>query len=93
MSKVNTLRDLANVGKVLEAHLVAIGITTPEALYEAGYEKVFLKIKEQRDPGICIQMLYGIEGAIEGIPYTQLSTIRKAELKAFYYLQSKHNCV
>ena len=36
------------------------------------------------DPGVCLHMLYGLEGAVQGIPKKNLSPERKAELKAFF---------
>ena len=44
----------------------------------------FMRIRTQRDPGACLHMLYGIEGAIQGIPKTQISAARKQELRTFF---------
>ncbi|MGM0212822.1 TfoX/Sxy family protein [Enterococcus sp. AZ109] len=82
---MNQLTALPNVGEVLAEHLVAIGIDSPEVLRESGTENVFLKIRMQRDAGACLNMLYGIEGAVQGIPKRQLSLERKQQLKQFYY--------
>jgi DNA transformation protein len=79
------LTDLPNVGKVLVSNLNEIGIHTPEALCKEGSMNVFIKIREQVDSGACLSMLYGIQGAIEGIPYTRLSDMTKLELRAFYH--------
>ena len=35
------------------------------------------------DPGVCLHMLYGLEGAVQGIPKKELDPARKQELKAF----------
>lgn len=78
------LTDLPNVGKVLAANLAAVGITTPAELQEVGAKDAFLRIRAQVDPGACLHMLYGIEGAVEGIPDSRLSEETKAELKAFF---------
>jgi len=80
---VGSLADLPNVGKVLESNLRQVGITTPDELRRVGTEEAFARIRAQVDPGACIRMLYGIEGAVEGIPDTQLSTETKAQLKQF----------
>ncbi|MGV8083578.1 MAG: TfoX/Sxy family protein [Coriobacteriia bacterium] len=79
------LTDLPNVGKVLAANLAAVGITTPAELQEVGAKDAFLRIRAQVDPGACLHMLYGIAGAIEGIPDNRLSEETKAELKAFFW--------
>jgi len=60
------LTDLPNVGRVLEQNLLAAGITTPEQLREVGVKEAFIRIKMQ-DPTACVQMLYGLAGAVEGI--------------------------
>lgn len=78
------LVTLPNVGKVLAEHLVAIGIDSPEALRQNGTEEAFLKIRMQRDAGACLNMLYGIEGAVQGIPKRDLSPERKQQLKQFH---------
>ncbi len=78
------LSDLPNVGKVLEENLLAIGIKTPEQLQQIGAEEAFLRIRLQRDPGACLHMLYGIQGAILGIPDKFLPAQAKQELKKFY---------
>ncbi len=77
------LKSLLNVGKVLEQELRLIGITTPEELAAVGSQEAFLRIR-QHDPGACLSMLCGIEGAIEGVRWHQLPADKKAELKAFY---------
>jgi len=59
------------VDKVLEQNLLAAGITTPEQLREVGVREAFIRIK-MRDPTACVQMLYGLAGAVEGIRDTLL---------------------
>ncbi len=78
------LSKLPNVGRVLEENLMAVGIETPEQLAEVGAKEAFLRIRLQRDPGACLHMLYGIQGAIEGIPDKLLSADTKQDLKAFF---------
>lgn len=78
------LTDLPNVGAVLARNLNAVGISTPEQLREVGCEEAFLRIRTTVDPGACIHMLYGIEGAIQGIPDRSLSEETKERLKRFH---------
>jgi DNA transformation protein len=80
---MNTLTDLPNVGKVLESNLKEAGICTPEKLREIGAKEAFLRIR-MIDPTACIHMLYGIEGAVEGIRDNFLSDSTKKELREFY---------
>ncbi|MDF9823662.1 DNA transformation protein [Breznakia sp. PF5-3] len=86
---MNDLLALPNVGKVLAQNLLAAGITTPEQLYTEGSMNAFLKIRENADPDACIRVLYGLQGAIEGIKDTNLSYLTKNELKHFFYSLNK----
>lgn len=78
------LYSLPNVGKVLESNLNAIGVYTSKQLIEMGSKEAFLRIRMEVDDGACMHMLYGIEGAIENIRYTELSENTKKDLKKFY---------
>ena len=81
---MSQLAKLPNIGKVLEENLLAVGIETPEHLREIGAEEAFRRIRRQCDPGACLHMLYGIEGAIEGIPDKFLTDEERQKLKAFF---------
>ena len=81
---MSTLSDLPNVGKVLEDNLRKINIETPEQLLQIGAEEAFFRIRMVVDPGACLHMLYGIQGAIEGIPDKFLSDQTKERLRLFY---------
>lgn len=78
------LQDLPNIGKVLAKNLNAVDIHTPEQLRDLGCKDAFLRIRTTVDPGACLHMLYGIQGAIEGIPDSRLSDATKTDLKGFY---------
>ena len=77
------LTKLPNVGKVLEKNLNEIGIFTEEQLREMGSKKAFIRIR-MIDPGACLHMLYGLQGAIDGIKDSLLPESTKRELKEFY---------
>lgn len=81
---MSELSKLPNVGKVLEKNLLAVGIETLEQLREIGAEEAFLRIRLRCDPGACLHMLYGIQGAILGIPDKLLSADIKQDLKAYF---------
>lgn len=78
------LSDLPNVGKVLEDNLLRVGIRTPEQLRDIGAEDAFTSIRAYVDHGACLHMLYGLQGAVEGIPDKFLSPDTKQKLKTFY---------
>lgn len=81
---MSALSSLPNVGKVLEQNLIGVGIETPERLREVGAKEALLRIRASVDPGACLHMLYGLEGAIRGIPDKLLPDETKADLKAFH---------
>jgi len=77
------LTKLPNVGKVLEKNLNEIGIYTEKQLRETGSKEAFARIK-MIDPGACLHMLYGLQGAIDGVKASLLPESTKCDLKAFY---------
>ena len=77
------LAILPNVGKVLEKNLNEIGIYTVKQLRDIGNKEAFIRIK-MIDPGACLHMLYGLQGAIDGIKDSLLPESTKYDLKVFY---------
>jgi DNA transformation protein len=77
------LIKLPNIGKEVERQLNEVGITTFEQLAEMGCKQAWLRIKSI-DDSACLNRLYGLEGAIQGIRWHNLSEDVKGELKAFY---------
>ena len=77
------LARLPNVGKVLERNLNQIGIYTEAQLKEIGSKEAFLRIR-LIDPGACLHMLYGLQGAIDGIKDAFLTEAARRDLKAFF---------
>nr|WP_302597521.1 TfoX/Sxy family protein [uncultured Cellulosilyticum sp.] len=77
------LAKLPNIGSTVEEQLNKVGIYSYEALKEVGSKAAWLKIKEI-DESACINRLYALEGAIEGIRKTALAEEKKQELKDFY---------
>ena len=78
------LSHLPNVGKVLESNLLQAGIETAEELRAIGAEEAFIRIRAYADKGACLHMLYGIQGAIEGVPDNLLADSTKQRLKQFF---------
>ncbi len=77
------LSDLPNISKVTEGKLIEAGIESIEQLKEIGSRNAFIRIRVN-DPTACLHMLYGLEGAVEGIRDKFLSPETKEELKTFY---------
>jgi len=85
------LSDLSvqpNIGKDTEAKLIQAGINSYAELQAVGTEQAFLRL-QALDPGACIQLLYGLEGAIQGVPVPKLSADRKQELREFHSMVKK----
>lgn len=80
---METLSDLPNIGKKVEEQLLAVGITSEEELKALGAKEAWLRI-QSIDESACIHRLMALEGAIQGVKKSLLSTEVKAELKEFY---------
>ena len=83
------LIDLPNIGKTLAEKLNLVGIKNKQELEEVGSENAIIKIATIENSGACINMLYALEGAIQGIRWHELDNDRKQELKEFYRMMSK----
>lgn len=77
------LSKLPNIGPMVEAQLCEVGVDTAEKLLETGAKAAWMKIRDI-DHSACINRLYGLEGAVRGIPKKLLPDEVKAELKEFY---------
>lgn len=79
------LNDLPNIGEVLARQLQQVGIETPQQLKAAGSKEAFLRLRLQVDETACLHKLYALQGAVEGVRYTQLSIQTKQQLKQFFH--------
>jgi len=77
------LSELPNIGSKLEAQLNEVGVETIGQLKEVGSKQAWLDIKAI-DSSACINRLYALEGAIQGVRWHSLSNEVKSELKKFY---------
>lgn len=80
---MSQLSKLPNIGKELEQQLKEVGIDTIKQLRETGSKQCWLKIKTI-DASACINRLYALEGAIQGVRWHYLSDDIKNQLKDFY---------
>lgn len=78
------LTKLPNIGKILVANLKTIGISEFEDLQGKGTKRTILELLTVPNNGVCINMIYAIEGAIQGIRWHGLNAERKKELLEFY---------
>lgn len=75
------LTQLPNIGPVLAEKLHAIDINSHEDLARLGSVETILKIRED-DPTACYNMLYALEGAIQGIRWHGIPKEERELLKA-----------
>jgi DNA transformation protein len=77
---------MPNIGKELEKQLKQVGVETCEELVQLGSKEAFHRIR-LTDQSACINRLYALEGAIQGIRWHYLPQDIKDDLKAFYLSQ------
>lgn len=77
------LSKLPNIGKTVEDQLEQAGIETQAQLRAAGSRAAWLKIQAM-DPSACLNRLYALEGAIQGVRWHDLPEAEKIVLKEFY---------
>lgn len=76
------LSQLPNLGPLLADRLTRADIQTAEELRAMGTEQAFIRLRSVYKEA-CINMLYAIEGAVQGIRWHNLPQERKDDLKAF----------
>ncbi|WP_298238433.1 TfoX/Sxy family protein [uncultured Algibacter sp.] len=78
------LTNLPNIGKTLAKKLNSVGIENEKMLKKIGSKNAIAKIITIENSGTCINMLYAIEGAIQGIRWHGLDNKKKQELSNYY---------
>jgi DNA transformation protein len=81
---MGALSSLPNISTMNEMKLVQAGIETPEQLAAIGSREAIRMVRETSDPGACLSMLYGLEGAVRGIRWHDLPDEVKKDLKEFH---------
>lgn len=77
------LAELPNIGDTMEKRLAAVEIYDTEALMKAGSKEAFIRLR-MIEGDTCFSSLCGLEGAIQGIRWHNLSSESKADLKKFF---------
>lgn len=80
---MNELEKLPNIGKILAEKIIRTGVKTEAELKMIGSRHTFLLIRSF-DKDACLDMLYAIEGAVQGIRWHNLSAEAKDDLKRFF---------
>jgi len=85
MTQVTTkLTDLPEIGSVTAGQLTAVGVADADQLSAIGAKAAFLLIRDQLDPGACVQLLQGLEAAVRGLRAPALPPEVKADLRAWF---------
>jgi DNA transformation protein and related proteins len=82
------LRTHINIGKDTESKLIQVGIDSFDKLKSLGSEQAFIRL-QTLDPGACLDLLYGLEGAILGIKWNELPKEKKMALQEFHKSMQK----
>jgi len=82
------LRSHINIGKDTETKLIQVGIDSFEKLKSLGSEQAFIRL-QTLDPGACLDLLYGLEGAILGVKWNELPKEKKQSLQQFHKMSHK----
>lgn len=77
-----------NIGKDTERRLLSVGVDSFAALKKLGSKKAFLLL-QTLDPGACLDLLYGLEGAIQDVKWNELDEKKKEELRLFHQKAKK----
>ena len=81
--ETGTLSGRINIGQDTETKLIEAGIDSFAKLEKLGSRQAFLRL-QTIDPGACLNLLYALEGAIEGMRWHDLSREKKQELMQFH---------
>lgn len=78
-----------NIGKDTETKLIQVGVDSFEKLKTIGIEEAFIRL-QTIDPGACLCLLYGLDGAVNDTKWNKLAPERKKELQQFYKMVKKN---
>lgn len=81
---MKSLSELPNIGKELAKKLELVGITSEDQLKQIGSKDALARLSTLENSGACINMLYALEGAIQGIRWHSLTKDDKLDLLEFF---------
>jgi DNA transformation protein len=77
---MSDLTELPNIGKTLAKKLYRLGVSNREQLAALGSVEAIIRISHATDSG-CYNMLYALEGAIQGVRWHSLPGQVRREFK------------
>ncbi len=75
------LRDLPNLGPRSEHWLQSVGIEDVDTLADVGPVEAYRRLRAAAVPGLSLNYLWAMEGALEGIDWRYLTPERRQELR------------
>jgi DNA transformation protein len=78
---VTRIRDLLNLGPVMENRLAEVDITTAEQLARVGVVEAYARLKFAFGAAITLNALYAMDAALDGLDWRDLPDERKQELR------------
>lgn len=75
------LTGMLNVGPTTAARLRAVGIATPDDMKRLGAVEAFDRVEQAFPQATTLVLLYALEGALRGVPWTTLTERTKADLR------------
>jgi len=81
---MSKLTDSPNIGTTLAAKLEDIGVTSLDEIRNTGSKELLTRLAARDRNGVCLLMLYALEGTVQGIRWHGLSQEQKEELRSFY---------
>jgi len=82
--QVTALIELPEIGPVSAEQLIAVGIADAERLRAVGAREAFERIRDERDPGACLNLLLALEAAVRGVRVKALDDATKADLRSWW---------
>jgi len=82
MSKKPPSTNLSEFGEKSAAWLNAIGVHTLADIEREGVVEVYVRVKRAFPHKVTLNMLWGLQAAVLGIPWNALPPEMKAELRA-----------
>ena len=75
------IRDLLNLGPVMEERLASVGVPTAEDMARLGAVECFHRLRFAFGRQVSLVALYAMDAAIDGADWRALSEERKAALR------------
>ena len=76
------LETLTNLGKISARQLAEIGIKSEADLRATGAAAAYLKLKDHFGPGVSLNYLYALDGALKDVSWDLMPETERAALRA-----------